>query len=286
MLRSTSTSQFRTGFSSLPYRYFSSSTPCCDHYKTLGVNQEASKAQIKSHFYQLSKKHHPDVSKNPKSREIFNAVSEAYSVLSDDRQRRAYDRKLQSQRSTAHTTYNNPAAAHNGEWSAHRRRPGATHAWQHNSRTSTHPRHHPNTSSSWRPPPSSSGTSSSSHHSHQNPHPNMHYDASAFHHVQDKSAFRRRNEAFYKEREKVEGISGTIRALQVMFAIMFLGMLFAPPGSSSTSSSNSRNHYTDGKSTRSSFAQAVPVNVTVKYDDPSSTSVSPDDVGADTEVDQ
>ncbi|KAF5352284.1 hypothetical protein D9758_011975 [Tetrapyrgos nigripes] len=230
---------------------------------------------MKSHFYQLSKKHHPDVSKDPKSREIFAEVSEAYSVLSDDRQRRAYDKKLQQHHSTL--GHMHPSAAYDGEWGASRRRPGATYAWHNRSRTSSRP-HHPHTGHTHAHPTSSSGsTSSSSTRAHPHPNPHMHYDASAFHYVQDKSAFRRRTEAFHRERESVASVSGTIRALQLMFAIMFLVMLFAPPGSSGSGSG-----YTDAK-IRTTHARTVPETATVKQDE--SNAVPQDDVNVDAETD-
>ncbi|KAE9402915.1 DnaJ-domain-containing protein [Gymnopus androsaceus JB14] len=202
-------------------RAFSVSARWLDHYKTLGVGPQASKAQIKSHFYQLSKKHHPDVSKDPKSKEIFAAMSAAYSVLNDDRERRAYDKKIRQEHrpSSPHNHANaHPAANHNGEWS--RRRPGATYAWA---------RRQP-------PPPprhtSSPNTARPSGHSSTQKDPSGYASASATHAnvATDggKSLFRRRTEALHREREKIEAVSSTLRALQVFLALVLISVFAAP----------------------------------------------------------
>ncbi|KAF9473945.1 DnaJ-domain-containing protein [Pholiota conissans] len=101
------------------------STTCIrrTHYETLGLPENASKSQIKSHFYKLSKQHHPDVSKDPESEVVFRKASEAYAVLSNDRERRAYDRSLLHRSSTTsqHPYHPRTPAA---------RAARATHAWE------------------------------------------------------------------------------------------------------------------------------------------------------------
>ncbi|KIK80458.1 hypothetical protein PAXRUDRAFT_833515 [Paxillus rubicundulus Ve08.2h10] len=67
-----------------------------DHYAALAVPRNATKAQIKTSYYQLSKKYHPDVAKDKASRAKFHALCEAYAVLGDERKRREYDRTFTS----------------------------------------------------------------------------------------------------------------------------------------------------------------------------------------------
>lgn len=63
-----------------------------DYYKTLGVDKNASKEDIKKAFRKLAHEHHPDKTKNdPASAQKFKEASEAYSVLSDDQKRKQYD---------------------------------------------------------------------------------------------------------------------------------------------------------------------------------------------------
>ncbi len=62
-----------------------------DYYEILGVDKNASDAEIKSAFRKLAKKYHPDVSKEPDAAEKFKEAQEAYAVLSDSSKRAQYD---------------------------------------------------------------------------------------------------------------------------------------------------------------------------------------------------
>lgn len=60
-----------------------------DYYKTLGINKNASKDEIKKAFRKLAHEHHPD--KTGGDDKKFKEVNEAYSILSDDNKRAQYD---------------------------------------------------------------------------------------------------------------------------------------------------------------------------------------------------
>jgi len=62
-----------------------------DYYRVLGVDRKASASDIKKAYYQLAKKHHPDVAKDKDSAEKFKEISEAYEVLGDESKRSEYD---------------------------------------------------------------------------------------------------------------------------------------------------------------------------------------------------
>jgi DnaJ-class molecular chaperone len=63
-----------------------------DYYKTLGVERNASEADIKAAYRRLARKHHPDVNPNNKAAEArFKEINEAYQVLSDTEKRKKYD---------------------------------------------------------------------------------------------------------------------------------------------------------------------------------------------------
>jgi len=63
-----------------------------DYYDVLGVSKDASENDIKLAYRRLAKKLHPDMNKSdPKAKEKFIELQEAYEVLSDPNKRRNYD---------------------------------------------------------------------------------------------------------------------------------------------------------------------------------------------------
>ena len=63
-----------------------------DYYEVLGVDKNASEADIKKAFRKLARKYHPDVNPGDKDAEAkFKEVNEAYEVLSDAQKRQQYD---------------------------------------------------------------------------------------------------------------------------------------------------------------------------------------------------
>ncbi|MCQ2820794.1 MAG: J domain-containing protein [archaeon] len=63
-----------------------------DLYKILGVKRDASSNEIKRKYRQLSRKYHPDKNKSKEASEKYVKINEAYSILSDNKKRRLYDR--------------------------------------------------------------------------------------------------------------------------------------------------------------------------------------------------
>ena len=60
-----------------------------DYYNVLGIDKKATKDDIKKAFRKLAHKYHPDKGGTDESR--FKEITEAYSILSDDKKRREYD---------------------------------------------------------------------------------------------------------------------------------------------------------------------------------------------------
>ena len=63
-----------------------------DYYKALSVPKTATAAEIKKSYRELARKWHPDANKgSAEAEERFKEITEAYNVLSDEKQRKEYD---------------------------------------------------------------------------------------------------------------------------------------------------------------------------------------------------
>jgi curved DNA-binding protein CbpA len=75
-------------------------------YKTLGISETATPAEIKTAYRQLAKEYHPDeIPEHFRDRplgklaeEAFRAIDQAYKVLSDPQRRQTYDEQLRTAR--------------------------------------------------------------------------------------------------------------------------------------------------------------------------------------------
>jgi len=62
-----------------------------DYYKILGVEPDAEKADIKSAYRKLARKHHPDLNPEPEAEARFKEVAEAWEVLGNAERRAEFD---------------------------------------------------------------------------------------------------------------------------------------------------------------------------------------------------
>lgn len=61
------------------------------YYKVLGVNKHATVQQIRSAFYALAKRYHPDSTHSEQKLKHFQELSNAYNILTDETKRLEYD---------------------------------------------------------------------------------------------------------------------------------------------------------------------------------------------------
>lgn len=63
-----------------------------DPYTTLGVSKTASADEVKKAFRRMAKKFHPDQNKDPKAKDRFAEVNQAYEIIGDESKRGQFDR--------------------------------------------------------------------------------------------------------------------------------------------------------------------------------------------------
>lgn len=68
-----------------------------NYYARLGVEPDASPAQIRNAYRQLARQHHPDLSGKAQDEQMIKRLNEAYEVLRDEKKRAAYDELRRAQ---------------------------------------------------------------------------------------------------------------------------------------------------------------------------------------------
>lgn len=87
------------------------------HYEILGVQREISAADLKTVYYQLARRYHPDrfrkgdVALLPLIESAFARIAQAYDTLRDDQLRASYDAKLEARRKAERLADSAPKAS-------------------------------------------------------------------------------------------------------------------------------------------------------------------------------
>jgi DnaJ-class molecular chaperone len=89
-----------------------SGEPC--HYAALGVPKTATTEEIKEAFRKLSMQIHPDVAGAKTDIERFKAISQAASILTNEKNRRIYD--MQQQEQSTLSFFRQPSSFHNNNY--------------------------------------------------------------------------------------------------------------------------------------------------------------------------
>ena len=87
------------------------------HYEVLGVEREISASDLKTVYYGLARRYHPDrFRKNyaamvPRIESAFARITQAYDTLREDKLRRSYDAKLEARKKADHLAESAPKAS-------------------------------------------------------------------------------------------------------------------------------------------------------------------------------
>ena len=71
-------------------------------YELLGIDRQATEAEVKKAYRNLVKQYHPDVSNKPDTAKSFQLIQTAYEVLSDPQKRAIYDQLLHRREQGVH----------------------------------------------------------------------------------------------------------------------------------------------------------------------------------------